>query len=330
MATLEPKAINPPVWLLSALAIAVGFAYTSASLNFSKPSLPVQLPLYEQVAEVAEQNHEELPTVQHNLGQYLYQYFAANTNHQAYFRLLDGESETARYSQDDVAYNLLPVTACDLTPYEDRQSGQLVLKIKNQKIIVVEQIASSEQTADQHRYLVIALAAPAKPLRTLDTGTNQFSVEYRRHGDNKNQSSQEQYQLIGCDQLDAWGQQPVSPKVTFDLDISSDNKASLNLHKSKRRSKEELLVIVKGLKKQFADLDISEEVPITYAPVDLAKEMADLIYEGNGKQAKFLLARAWPANKPGKAAFSQAFYSELAKGAFHKEQSALNRLCAKG
>ena len=310
---LAPKAIYPPVWLLSLLACAIGGLYSYMTLKHDTPTdRAVEPALEEQYLERSEEIEEiEHPTEQFTLGRYLYQYFAENSSHQAYFRLLDSDHEIFKNARADVTYHLVVVRTSNLTPYDRKPDSDFVAQLNDKrKVIIVEEI---EQTTDQHRYLLIELAAPSKILSTLETGTNQFCVEQSLHG------YEAKYQLIGFDHLDGWGQQSVNPKATFDLQCKKGDSKIFTWHKSRRRSAKALITASKKLQKQFADLDIYEDAPITYAPVELAGEMAELIYEGNDQQAKILLDSSWPANRKGKAKFAKAFYAELAKGVLKKE-----------
>lgn len=255
----------------------------------------------------------ENPTEERHLGRYTYQYFAAETNHQPYFRLLDRDLEVFRNSNRTASYKLLAL--------ESEPNCFVANLSPSQPVIVVEQTleASSEDAKESRQYLIIELS-PVKLLATLDGGSNQFV--WRRVTDKNNI---EQIELAGNDQLEAWGQQPVSPKVAFELGVLNQAApAKLSLQKSSPRQKEQLLKQSKELRALFADLETVEEVPITFAPPELAAEMADLIYEGNSKQAKFLFDHSWPPHRKGKAQFEKAFKAELAKGQFSDQVAALN------
>lgn len=315
----EPKAIRlqdrPPVWLISLAAITIGCSY-SAITKLTYTTEPQQTTIAQASAEPEELGElSEIPTEEHNLGRYTYQYFAGDTSsNQPYFRLLDGDLEVFRNSVDKASYKLLA--------FESEPNRYVAHLSPSQATIVVEQTheTSSEDAKESRQYLILELASPIKLLATLDGGSNQFVL--RKVTDKNNI---EQVELAGNDQLDAWGQQPVSPKVAFDLGVLSQTApAKLGLQRSSPRKKEQLLKQSKELRALFADLETFEEVPITFAPAELAAEMADLIYEGNSKQAKFLFDHSWPPHRKGKAQFERAFKAELAKGQFSDQVAALN------
>ena len=332
MAMIEPRAINPPVWLISLAAIAIGCSYSTINrlpdktekLSIEKLSLE-KLSMEETVSSVP----CEQPTEEKNFGQYTYQYFAGTDGHQPYFRLLDGELEVFKQCAANSTYKLQPIESIDLLRYGYQPKTDnyvLALDSKQSALVIeqIEQVEEAEEVAEQKRYLVLQLS-PAKLLTTLNTGSNQFilrKVSDNNDSNNDNSTSYEQYQLVGSDHLEAWGQQPVSPKVIFDL--SRSTKSPLSLHQSDPRKRAQLVKDSIELQALFADVDCVEEAPITFAPAELAAEMADLIYEGNAKQAKFLLDRSWPAHKHGKTQFKKAFYAELAKGQFSGQVAALN------
>jgi hypothetical protein len=313
---IEPKAIRlqdrPPVWLISLAAITIGCSYSAIKLAHKTETL--QTAIVKASAETEETAEaSETPTEEHNLGLYTYQYFAGEPSHQPYFRLLDRDLEVFRNSKSKASYKLLAL--------ESEPNCFVAHLSPSQPVIVVEQTleTSSEDAKESRQYLIFELA-PIKHLATLDGGSNQFVL--RKVTDKNNI---EQVELAGNDQLDAWGQQPVSPKVAFELGVLSQTApAKLSLQRSSPRKKEQLLKQSKELRALFADLETVEEVPITFAPAELAAEMADLIYEGNSKQAKFLFDHSWPPHRKGKAQFEKAFKAELAKGQFSDQVAALN------
>ena len=331
---IEPKAINhksinPPVWLVSLAAIAVGCSYSTLS-NFSTDKtekLSIQS-IEETAVNEPNKQPKEQPTEERNLGQYTYQYFTGTDSHQPYFRLLDGELEVFKQSAANASYNLKPIESIDLPRYDYQPNADnfvVPLSSKQSVIVIeqidkVEQIEESEEATEQRHYIVLELS-PVKPLTTLHSGSNQFVI--REIADSNNNNENGHYQLVGSDHLEAWGQQPVSPRVVFDLERRA---TSLGLHQSAPRKREQLVKLSKELQAQFADINRVEEAPITFAPAQLAAEMADLIYEGNSKQAKFLLDRSWPRNTRGKAQFQKAFDAELAKGKFSGQVAALSHL----
>lgn len=314
---IEPKAIRlqdrPPVWLISLAAITIGCSYSAIKLAH-KPE-PLQTTIVQASAEPEEaQEASETPTEEHNLGRYTYQYFAGEPSHQPYFRLLDRDLEVFRNSKSKASYKLLAL--------ESEPNGFVAHLSPSQPVIVVEETleTTSEDARESRQYLIFELTSPVKHLATLDGGSNQFVL--RKVTDKNNI---EKFELAGNDQLDAWGQQPVSPKVAFELGVLSQTApAKLSLQRSSPRKKEQLLKQSKELRALFADLETFEEVPITFAPAELAAEMADLIYEGNSKQAKFLFDHSWPPHRKGKAQFERAFKAELAKGQFSDQVAALN------
>jgi len=315
---IEPKTIRlqdrPPVWLISLAAITIGCTYSAIKL--AHKTEPLQTAAVQASADSEETAEaSETPTEEHNLGHYTYQYFAGQHSHQPYFRLLDGDLEVFRNSKSKVSYKLLGL--------ESEPNCFVAHLSPSQATIVVEQTheTTSEDAKESRQYLILELASPIKLLATLDGGSNHFVL---RKVTAKNNI--EHIQLAGNDQLDAWGQQPVSPKVAFDLGVLSQTApAKLSLQRSSPRKKEQLLKQSKELRALFADLETFEEVPITYAPAALAAEMADLIYEGNSKQAKFLFDHSWPPQRKGKAQFERAFEAELAKGQFSDQVAALNQ-----
>lgn len=331
---IEPKAINhksinPPVWLVSLAAIAVGCSY-STLYNFSTDNTEKLSVQSIEVTAASEPNKQpkEQPTEERNLGQFTYQYFTGTDSHQPYFRLLDGEFEVFKQSAANASYNLQPIESNDLPRYSYQPNADnFVVPLSAKKsVIVVEQIDKVEQIeeaeeseeATEHRHYLVLELSPVKLLTTLHSGSNQFVI--RKITDNNNNG---QYQLVGSDHLEAWGQQPVSPRVVFDLERRA---SSLGLHQWPPRKREQLVKLSKELQAQFADINRVEEAPITFAPAQLAAEMADLVYEGNSKQAKFLLDRSWPRNTRGKAQFQKAFDAELAKGKFSGQVAALSHL----
>lgn len=314
---IEPKAIRlqdrPPVWLISLAAITIGCSFSAIKLAHKAEPQQTAIVQASVESEEAEQA-SETPTEEHNLGRYNYQYFAGEPSHQPYFRLLDSDHEVLRYSKCMASYKLLAL--------ESEPNCFLAHLSPSQPVIVVEQAieSNSEEAKENRQYLIFELNSPLKHLATLDGGSNQFVL---RKVNDKNSS--EQIELAGNDQLDAWGQQPVSPKVAFKLGVlSQTTPAKLSLSSSGPRKKELLLKQSKELRKLFADLETVEGVPITFAPAELAAEMADLIYEGNSKQAKFLFDHSWPPHRKGKAQFERAFKAELAKGQFSDQVAALN------
>ncbi len=314
---IEPKAINPPVWLISLAAITIGCSYSAIKL--AHKTAPLQTTIVQASEEPEEALEASAPTEEHNLGRYTYQYFAGEPSHQPYFRLVDGDHEVFRNSKSKASYKLLAL--------ESEPNCFVARLSRKQPVIVVEQSAEDgaegegEETADGRTYQIIELSSPIKLLATLYSGSNQFVL--RKVADTSD--SNERFQLAGNDQLDAWGQQPVSPKVAFELGVLSQTApAKLSLQRSSPRKKEQLLKQSKELRALFADLETVEAVPITFAPAELAAEMADLIYEGNSKQAKFLFDHSWPPQRKGKAQFEKAFKAELAKGQFSDQVAALN------
>ncbi len=313
---IEPKAIRlqdrPPVWLISLVAITIGCSYSAIKKAHKPESLQTAIVQASAEPEDAEEAIET-PTEERSLGRYTYQYFAGEP-YQPYFRLLDGDLEVFRNSVDKASYKLLAL---------ESEPNCFVAHISaSQPVIVVEQTleTNSEDAKESRQYLILELASPIKLLATLDSGSNQFVL--RKITDKNNI---EQVELAGNDQLDAWGQQPVSPKVAFELGVLNQTApAKLSLQRSSPRKKEQLLKQSKELRALFADLETFEEVPITFAPAELAAEMADLIYEGNSKQAKFLFDHSWPPHRKGKAQFERAFKAELAKGQFSDQVAALN------
>lgn len=326
---INPKAVNPPVWLVSLAAIAIGCSY-STLCNISTDNtekLSIQS-TGETVSSAPNKQPEEQPTEERNLGQYTYQYFTGTDSHQPYFRLIDGELEVFKQSAANASYNLQPIESIDLLRYGYQSNADnFVVPLSSKKsVIVIEEIDKIEQTeqaeepeeaAEQRNYLVLELS-PVKLLTTIHSGSNQFVI--RKIADSNSKSNNGHYQLVGSDHLEAWGQQPVSPRVVFDLGRKA---TSLSLHQSAPRKRELLVKLSKELQAQFADISRVEEAPITFAPAQLAAEMADLIYEGNSKQATFLLDRSWPRNTRGKAQFQKAFDAELAKGKFSDQVAAL-------
>lgn len=314
---IEPKAIRlqdrPPVWLISLAAITIGCSYSAIKL--AHKTEPLQTAIIQASAEPEEaQEASETPTEEHNLGRYTYQYFAGKPSHQPYFRLVDGDHEVLRNSKSKASYKLLAL--------ESEPNCFVAHLSSSQPVIVVEQTleSASEDAKESKQYLIFELTSPVKLLATLDGGSNQFVL--RKVTDKNNI---EQVELAGNDQIDAWGQQPVSPKVNFELGILSHAApVKLSLQRSSPRKKEQLLKQSKELRALFADLESVEEVPITFAPAELAAEMADLIYEGNSKQAKFLFDHSWPPDRKGKAQFEKALKAELAKGQFSDQVAALN------
>ncbi len=318
---IEPKAIRlqdrPPVWLISLAVIAIGCSYSAIKLAHKTEPLPTTT--VQTSAESEEAEGASAPTDEHNLGRYTYQYFAGEPSHQPYFRLVDGDHEVFRNSKSKASYKLLAL--------ESEPNCFVARLSRKQPVIVIEQSiedgaeVEGEETADGRTYQIIELSSPIKLLATLYSGSNQFVL--RKVADTS--ASNERFQLAGNDQLDAWGQQPVSPKVAFELGVLSQAApAKLSLQRSSPRKKEQLLRQSKGLRALFADLETVEEVPITFAPAELAAEMADLIYEGNSEQAKFLFDHSWPPHRKGKAQFEKAFKAELAKGQFSDQVAALN------
>ncbi|MFA7335189.1 MAG: hypothetical protein WC028_00290 [Candidatus Obscuribacterales bacterium] len=328
---IKPRAINPPVWLVSLIGIAIACTYSTLNRPTDKPEALAIQSIEETVSTAPNKQPKEQPTEERNLGQYTYQYFTGTDSHQPYFRLLDGELEVFKQSAANASYNLQPIESIDLLRYgyQPNADNFVVPLSSEQSVIVieqvdkVEQVEEAEEASEQRHYLVLKLS-PVKLLTTLHSGSNQFVIRKITESNNNSNnisSNNGHYQLVGSDQLEAWGQQPVSPKVVFDLVRMA---TSLGLHHSAPRKKEQLVKQSKEIQAQFADLNSVEEAPITFAPAQLAAEMADLIYEGNSKQAKFLLDRSWPRNTRGKAQFQKAFDAELAKGQFSGQVAALN------
>jgi len=296
---ISPRATNPPVWLVSLLAVALGCSISVlAKLDRTQP-----LEIESAVEEARQAEKASEPTYEQILGQYTYQYFASTDAHRAYFRLLDGESEVFRKTAAKSSFTLQPVQSINLLPYGHQPTiANFVIDLNSTKAIVVEQTEQFDDESEQRHYLLVALAKP-RILNTLDSGNNQLALNLQ----------QTTYQLVGSDLLEAWGQQGVSPKVVLDL-----NQDQFKLHKQRPRQLKELIKVSKELQALFANLNCSEEAAITFAPPELAEEMAELIYEGNGKQAKLLLNRTWPKHQPGKGQFKKAFYGELAKSKLFK------------
>lgn len=296
---ISPRATNPPVWLVSLLAVALGCSISVlAKLDRTQP-----LEIESAVEEARPAETASEPTYEQNLGQFTYQYFASTDAHRAYFRLLDGEREVFRKTAAKSSFTLQPIQTINLLPYGHQPSiANFVIDLNSTKAIVVEQTEQFDDESEQRHYLLVALAKP-RILNTLDSGNNQLALKLQRTT----------YQLVGSDLLEAWGQQGVSPKVVFDL-----NQDQFKLHKQGPRQLKELIKDSKELQALFANLNSSEEAAITFAPPELAEEMAELIYEGNGKQAKLLLNRTWPKHQPGKGQFKKAFYGELAKSKLFK------------
>jgi hypothetical protein len=322
MAMLKPKAINPPVWLISLAAIAIGYSYSY--LNRSLDKIENSSIEKESLDETISSSLSEQPSEEQNLGQFTYQYFASTDSHQPYFRILKGEHEVFRQCAANSTYKLQTIESIDSLRcgYKPKTANFLVPLDSKQSAIVIEQIEQAEgaeeaeAALERRHYLVLGLS-PVKLLTTLHSGSNQFKLRKVLNNDNS-----EQYQMVGSDHLEAWGHQPVIPTVVFD--INKKVQPSLSLHRVGPRKKNLLIKDSIKLKALFTDLDCMD-APITFAPAQLAAEMADLIYEGNSKQAKFLLDRSWPAHKHGKAQFKKAFYAELAKGSFSGQVAALNR-----
>lgn len=304
---ISPRATNPPVWLVSLLAVALGCSISVlAKLDRTQP-----LEIESAVEEARQAETASEPTYEQILGQYTYQYFASTDAHRAYFRLLDGEREVFRKTAAKSSFTLQPIQSINLLPYGHQPTrSNFVIDLNSTEAIVVEQTEQFEDVSEQRHYLLLALAKP-RILNTLDSGNNQLALNLNRT--QKDKTIEKQYQLVGSDLLEAWGQQGVSPKVVFDL-----NQDQSKLHKQGPRQLKELIKDSKELQALFANLNSSEEAAITFAPPELAEEMAELIYEGNGKQAKFLLNRTWPKHQPGKSQFKKAFYAELAKSKLFK------------
>ncbi len=322
MAMIKPKAINPPVWLISLAAIAIGYSYSY--LNRSLDKIENSSIEKESLDETISSSLSEQPSEEQNLGQFTYQYFASTDSHQPYFRILKGEHEVFRQCAVNSTYKLQKIESIDSLRYDYKpETAHFVVPLDSkQSAIVIEQIEQAEgaeeaDSALERRHYLILRLSPVKLLTTLNSGSNQFKLLKVLNSNNS-----EQYQLVGCDHLQAWGHQPVIPTVVFDLSIKAQT--SLSLHKFGPRKNAQLIKDSIKLKALFTDLDCVD-APITFAPAQLAAQMADLIYEGNSKQAKFLLDRSWPAHKHGKAQFKKAFYAELAKGSFSGQVAALNR-----
>lgn len=322
MAMIKPKAINPPVWLISLAAIAIGYSYSY--LNRSLDKIENSSIEKESLDETISSSLSEQPSEEQNLGQFTYQYFASTDSHQPYFRILKGEHEVFRQCAANSTYKLQKIESIDSLRYDYKpETAHFVVPLDSkQSAIVIEQIEQAEgaeeaDSALERRHYLILRLSPVKLLTTLNSGSNQFKLLKVLNSNNS-----EQYQLVGCDHLQAWGHQPVIPTVVFDLSIKAQT--SLSLHKFGPRKNAQLIKDSIKLKALFTDLDCVD-APITFAPAQLAAQMADLIYEGNSKQAQFLLDRSWPAHKHGKAQFRKAFYAELAKGSFSGQVAALNR-----
>lgn len=322
MAMIKPKAINPPVWLISLAAIAIGYSCSYPNRSFDKiESSSLE---NESLEETISSSLSEQPSEEQNLGQFIYQYFASTDSHKPYFRILKGEHEVFRQCAANSTYKLQKIESIDSlrSDYKPETANFVVPLDSKQSAIVIEQIEQAEgaeeaDSALERRHYLILRLSPVKLLTTLNSGSNQLKL---LKVSNSNKS--EQYQLVGCDHLEAWGHQPVIPTVVFDINIKAQT--SLSLHKLDPRKKAQLIKDSIKLKALFTDLDCVD-APITFAPAQLAAQMADLIYEGNSKQAQFLLDHSWPAHKNGKAQFRKAFYAELAKGSFSRQVAALNR-----
>ncbi|MBP9807212.1 hypothetical protein KBF38_02790 [bacterium] len=326
MAMIKPKAINPPVWLISLAAIAIGYSYSY--LNRSLDKIENSSIEKESLDETISSSLSEQPSEEQNLGQFTYQYFASTDSHKPYFRILKGEHEVFRQCAANSTYKLQKIESIDSLRYDYKpETADFVVPLDSkQSAIVIEQIEQAKDTGEEEeeeeaklerRYYLILRLSPVQLLTTLNSGSNQLKLLKVLNSNNS-----EQYQLVGCDHLEAWGHQPVIPTVVFDINIKAQT--SLSLHKCGPRKKARLIKDSIKLKALFTDLDCVD-APITFAPAQLAAQMADLIYEGNNKQAQFLLDRSWPAHKHGKAQFRKAFYAELAKGSFSGQVAALNR-----
>ncbi|MBU6455512.1 MAG: hypothetical protein KGS72_27315 [Cyanobacteria bacterium REEB67] len=135
------------------------------------------------------------------------------------------------------------------------------------------------------------------------------------------------YEFVASDVFDVWGHAPVCTQLAYRLEVAGKH-AKLRPIKTPLEKIEQTSAgkaRITNYSEEFAQLERTPGIPLTFAPANLAEEMVNLIYGGHEHQAKQLLDRVWPVGTGGKKAFYKALRNELKKSPNWPDVVALNK-----
>jgi len=296
-AIIRPDTTRPSLYI--ALATIVVGTLTLWSSNHSGYQTPYVTTFSTSSFEVVTADNVNFS--EETFGDYSFQRCLNGAN-SGYFRLLKNGEEIYREESDLADFSLVPLSG------GEKLAVPLINGAPN--LVIAE-----GRMDNLKNYHVLELGSKAKEVALIVGAPADLELADLNHAKN--------FHLVGRgDVFETWGHQPVTTSLVYDF---MPGKKQIHLAKLSPDN-DQLQMMAMENRKLFAGLVRAEDVPLTFAPAELAECMAQLIYQGNAKKANWLLDESWPQNLNGKAEFKKAFYEEISQGSHWSEVKALNKL----